>query len=232
MGFDFICRQYRRLRPFIFLIPCVALPLYFGASWISGISLGLGLMLFASFVVIFQPRHYEPAWREVAQKAGLDFVERHGENGAFLRGTGNGRFLTLTAQNPLPRWHQTAQTELKVAFNQPQSHQFTLTSTTQRERDARQLYNINSGIGIPELDTLFAFQSHTDQPIKPIFTDELATQLARIGHSDTTQQIEVTGTHLTYTAQSILLNQQTVLFLIELMGNFAERIEILHQDSV
>ena len=225
MMFDFLCRQYRRLRPFIFLIPCVALPLYFGAGWISGISFGLGLLLFGGFVLAVQPRHYEPAWREVAQKAGLEFVERADEDGAFLRGVVNGRSTTLIAQNPLPRWHQTAQTELQVAFNQPHFHQFTLTSTTKRERDARKLYNMSSGIGILELDTLFVFHNQTDQPLTPLFTNDLTTQLTRIGYSDTPQQIAVTSTHLTYTAQSILLNQQTLLFLIEMLATFAEAVE-------
>ena len=225
MAFVFVCRQYRRLRPFLFLIPCVALPLYFGASWLSGVSFGVGLLLFVGFVVTIQPRHYEPAWREVSREAGLDFVERDGREGAYVRGVINGRSLTLTAQNPLPRWDQTAQTNLQITFTQPHLHQFTLTSTTQRERDARQLYNISGGSGIPKLDALFAFQNQSEQAITTIFTDDLTTQLTRIGYSDTTQQIEVTPIHLNYTAQSILLNQRTLSFLLELMGALAEAIE-------
>ena len=225
MIYAFFCRQYRQLRSFFFLIPCVALPLYFGAGWISGVSFGLGILLFGGFVLTIQPRHYEPAWQDVAQKAGLDFLERNENRGAYIRGMVNGHSTTLTAQNPLPRWHQTAQTKLKVEFKLPQSHQFILTSTTQRERDARELYNISNGISISDLDRLFVVQNQTDQPLNPIFTSELTTQLARIGHSDTTQQIEVTPIYLTYTAQSILLNQQTLLFLIELMVALAEKVE-------
>ncbi|MEM7333185.1 MAG: hypothetical protein AAF490_13940 [Chloroflexota bacterium] len=228
--YSWICRHYRRLRPFIFLIPCVGLPLFFGATWISSVSLLLGLLLFSVFVWNIQPRHYEPAWQEVAQKAGLEFMTRTKEAGAYVMGVINGRKLNLTAQNPLPSLSQTPQTRLAIDLNGEQIHSFTLTSTNKRERDARKLYNLNNGIGILELDELFTFKNQTDHPIAPLFTDALTQQLARIGHSETDQTIELTPTQIIYTAQSILLNQQTLIFLIGLMGELADRVEMNHHE--
>ncbi len=220
-----VLKHYRQLRPFIFLVPCVAIPLILGATWLSGVSVLLGLLLFISFVIIVQPRHYEPAWQAVAEQANLKFVPSKGRQNTNVDGVINGRMITLTAKNPLPKWNQTAETEIKVSFSQKQQHHFSLTSTNRREREARQLYQINSGIGIPKLDALFVFQNQTKQLIDSLFTKELTNQLVRIGDSDTVQKIEITPTHLCYTAQAILLKQSTLLFLIQLMSDLAERVE-------
>lgn len=219
-----ICRWYRVLRPLPLLIFCVAVPIGLGATWWSTASCVLGVVFFVALVLRYQPRHFEPAWREMAQQLGVEFVPRLGDGAAFVRGEINGRFITLTPHNPLPKWNQPAQTVIQVALdNSP--YRFSFYNASPKEREARATFNKRRGIGVPELDARFVFQGGEERPLTPIFTSDLTRQLARIGDSPTQQRITVEANQLTYRANGILLKVNSLVFLIELMAQLAGAVE-------
>lgn len=221
---QWLCMRYRTLRPLVFLIPCVALPLLWGAAWQSAVSVVAGILLFAGFVWRYQPRHYEPAWRRVAQRLALDFVPRQGKRGAFVQGRVNGRFLTLTAHNPLPGWKQTSQTVIVVELKQTR-YRFNFYTASRHERDARAVLGRDGGLGIAELDAHFVFQYEETASAAPLFDEALARRFARIGGASAQQRITVEPQRLAYRASSILLNPDSLVFLIELMVALADRVE-------
>lgn len=221
---EWVCKRYRVLRLFTFLFPTVAVPLYFGATWPSAVSVVAGVLLFVWFMRRYQPRHYEPAWRRVAQQLDLEFVPRMETEGAFLRGWVDGRFLTLTAHHPLPKWSQSSFTRITVELVQTR-YQFELSTASRHEQSARATLQRERGVGNPLIDPLFIFQNSTPAPIAPLFDDTMAHQLARIGNSPTQQRIRVDTQRLTYRASGILLNPNSLVFLLKLMAALAQRVE-------
>lgn len=219
-----ICRQYKLLRLIIFLISCVAVPLWLGATVWTAVSILVGLAITIWFVRRYQPRHFEPAWQQVAHRLGLRFVPPSDGQPACIEGEMNGRFLTLTPHNALPSWHHPSQTVLTVEIHNGccELHFF---NPTRHRRSSQSPLEGRTGVGHPQLDALFVFSHAQSADFSSLFTDELAEQLGRIGSSPTPQRITLTPQQLTYQANGILLNVNSLIFIIELMLRVAERAE-------
>lgn len=220
-----ICNYFRMMRTIVFFIPAVMVPLWLGPTIWSALSVIGGFLLFGLFMWRYQPRHFEPAWQQLADQLQLRFVPRTADSVAFVEGEINGRYLKLYPQNPLPKWNQPSQTILQVNIKNPQGHEFTFYNPSKREQDTRMANNIQSAIGVPKIDAHFVFMHHTDLPFAQIFSDPFATQLARIAPSTTHQRIRLEGDALTYEANGILINPNSLRFVIELMVELGERVE-------